>query len=180
MDDGTSSKPADSSRGGLGTVLERNINVLLERHKAQERKKTAQERFADAMTRFCGSLFSVYLHLALFGSWIVVNKWTSLPKWDPTLVILAMVGSVEAIFLSTFVLITQNRLAEEADKRSDLDLHISLLAEHEITRLITMVTAIAEKLNIPESRDPQLSELKKNVLPEDVLNTLEERKNNGT
>jgi uncharacterized membrane protein len=82
--------------------------------------------------------------------------------------------------LSTFVLITQNRLAEEADKRSDLDLHISLLAEHEITRLITMVTAIAEKLNIPESRDPQLSELKKNVLPEDVLNTLEERKNNGT
>src|SRR3712207_8814062 len=52
-------------------------------------------------------------------------------------VVLAMVASVEAIFLSTFVLISQNRMAALADKRADLDLQVSLLSEHEITRLIT-------------------------------------------
>ncbi len=170
------SSPPIRAATGLGTVLERNITALLERHKREEKSKTRHEHVADAMTRFSGSIWSVYIHFLIFGFWIVANKWTSFPKWDPTLVILAMAASVEAIFLSTFVLITQNRLSEEADKRSNLDLHISLLAEHEITRLLSMVTAIAEKLDLPESRDPQLSELKKDVSPEEILDTLEQKK----
>jgi uncharacterized membrane protein len=168
--------PTTPSPPGMATVLERNISALLERHKIEEHKKKLQERVADAFTHFCGSMLSVYFHLIVFGFWIVANKWTSLPKWDPTLVVLAMAASVEAIFLSTFVLITQNRLAEQADKRSELDLHISLLSEHEITRLLSIVTAIAEKLDLPESKDPQLDELKQNVSPEDVLDTLEQRR----
>ena len=52
-----------------------------------------------------------------------------------------MVASVEAIFLSTFVLITQNRMAAAADKRAELDLQISLLAEHEVTRIVAIVSA---------------------------------------
>jgi uncharacterized membrane protein len=170
------SSPTNSPPSGMATVLERNITALLERHKTEERQKTLEERVADSMTRFCGSMVSVYVHLFIFGFWIITNKWTAFPKWDPTLVILAMAASVEAIFLSTFVLITQNRLSAQADKRSDLDLHISLLAEHEITRLLTMMTAVAEKLDIPESKDPQLNELKKNVSPEDVLDKLEQKK----
>ncbi len=166
-------KPAST---GLSSVLERNILALLERHKAEEKQKTWHERLADTMTRFCGSMVSVYIHSVVFGFWIIANKWTSFPKWDPTLVILAMAASVEAIFLSTFVLITQNRLAAQADKRSDLDLHISLLAEHEITRILGVVTAIAKKLNLPEAKDPQLNELKKDVSPEDILDTLEQKK----
>jgi uncharacterized membrane protein len=52
----------------------------------------------------------VYLHLVIFGLWIVINlPWLPLPRFDPSYVILAMVASVEAIFLSTFILITQNR-----------------------------------------------------------------------
>ena len=83
----------------------------------------------------------VYLHLAFFGFWIVANLgWVpAVPSWDPSFVVLAMIASVEAIFLSTFVLISQNRMAAVADKRADLDLQISLLAEHEITRLVTLV-----------------------------------------
>ena len=56
---------------------------------------------------------------------------------------LAMVASVEAIFLSTFVLITQNRMAAAADRRADLDLQISLLTEHELTKLATLLTDMA-------------------------------------
>ena len=71
-----------------------------------------------------------------------------------------MFASVEAIFLSTFVLITQNRMAAQADRRADLDLHISLLAEHEVTRLITLVSTIAERMGIaPAVNKPELAEL---------------------
>ncbi len=85
-----------------------------------------------------------------------------------------MAASVEAIFLSTFVLITQNRMAALADQRADLDLQISLLAEHEVTRLITLVRAIADLMGIEESRDPELSEIAKDVQPEKVLDRIEE------
>jgi uncharacterized membrane protein len=84
-----------------------------------------------------------------------------------------MVASVEAIFLSTFVLISQNRMSALADKRADLDLQVSLLAEHEITRLITLVTAMAERMGIDQARDPELSELSRDVKPEKVMETME-------
>ncbi len=96
---------------------------------------------AEAVTRFSGSLKFVYLHLAIYSFWIVANLgWVPLvPRWDPTFVVLAMVASVEAIFVSTFVLITQNRMAAAAEKRAELDLQISLLAEHEVTKVVAMV-----------------------------------------
>ncbi|MBA2270147.1 MAG: DUF1003 domain-containing protein [Chthoniobacterales bacterium] len=85
-----------------------------------------------------------------------------------------MFASVEAIFLSTFVLISQNRMAEQADKRADLDLQASLLAEHEVMRLVTLVKQIAQRLEIEASRNPELEELEKDVRPEKVLDALEE------
>jgi uncharacterized membrane protein len=85
-----------------------------------------------------------------------------------------MVASVEAIFLSTFVLISQNRMAAAADKRADLDLQINLLAEHEVTKLITMVSAIADHLNINTNVESEVEELKQDVAPEAVLDEIEE------
>ncbi|HXF64259.1 MAG TPA: DUF1003 domain-containing protein [Caldilineaceae bacterium] len=166
----------------IAHVVERNIRALLERRQQEERRKGLQERLADSITRFTGSMTFVYLHLVLFGGWIATNiGWLPLPKFDPSLVILAMAASVEAIFLSTFVLISQNRMAAMADKRADLDLQISLLAEHEITRLLTLATAIADRLQIQGIEDPELSELAQDVFPESVLDTIEatEQEYNG-
>jgi uncharacterized membrane protein len=157
-------------------VVERNISALLDRRREENRAKTFQERIADRITRFAGSMVFVYLHVVIFGLWIFINVgWIPfIPRFDPSLVILAMEASVEAIFLSTFVLITQNRMAALADKRADLDLQVSLLAEHEITRLITLVRAIADRMNIEASHDPELSELSCDVQPERVLDKIEE------
>jgi uncharacterized membrane protein len=83
---------------------------------------------------------------------------------------------VEAIFLSTFVLISQNRMQAEADRRADLDLHISLLTEHELTKLAELVAAIAERLGLDAARRPEVEEIKRNVVPEAVLDELEARK----
>jgi uncharacterized membrane protein len=91
------------------------------------------------------------------------------------LVILAMVASVEAIFISTFVLISQNRMAEADDKRADLNLQICLLAEHETTELLTLVSAIADRLGVEIATREELEELKEQVRPEDVLDEIEEK-----
>ncbi len=127
------------------------------------------------MTRFTGSLLFVYLHLALYGFWIVANLgWVpGVPQWDETFVVLAMAASVEAIFLSTFVLITQNRMAAAAEKRAELDLQISLLSEHEITKVVAMVDAIADHLGISHEAKGEVEELKRNVAPEAVLDAID-------
>jgi uncharacterized membrane protein len=160
---------------GLSPVLERNIRALQLRRQREEKEATAEARLADAITRFTGSMRFVYLHLAFFGFWIVANLgWIpGVPAWDPSFVVLAMVASVEAIFLSTFVLISQNRMAAAADKRADLDLQVSLLAEHEVTRLVTLVSGIADRMGIKIEADGELEEITQDVAPEAVLDEIE-------
>jgi uncharacterized membrane protein len=160
---------------GLSPVLERNIRALQLRRQREEQEATAQERLAEAITGFTGSMRFVYLHLALFGFWIIANLgWVpGVPAWDPSFVVLAMMASVEAIFLSTFVLISQNRMAAAADKRADLDLQISLLAEHEVTRLATLVSGIADRMGVRTEADAELDEITQDVAPEAVLDELE-------
>jgi uncharacterized membrane protein len=158
----------------MSEVVERNVAALVQRRGREENSKGLQDRLADSISGFAGSMKSVCLHAALFGGWIVVNLgWTPIPKFDPSFVVLAMFASVEAIFLSTFVMITQNRMQAQADTRADLDLHISLLAEHEITRLLKLNIAMARRLGIEEGHDPHLHELARDVLPEKVLDQME-------
>jgi uncharacterized membrane protein len=163
--------PAD----GLTPTLARNIDAIMNRRRESQRTASAQERAAAAISKFAGSMVFVYIHLALYAFWIVANLgWIpGVTPWDPSLVILAMEASVEAIFLSTFVLINQNRMAAEDDLRADLDLQVSLLTEHETTRLIAMVEAIAAKLQVSIEKDEDLNELKKDVAPEAVLDHIE-------
>lgn len=159
----------------MAKVMERNIEALLARKQAEERRQPLQERVAATVTKFTGSMTFVYIHLLGFTSWIVINLgWTPLPEFDPTFVVLAMFASVEAIFLSTFVLITQNRMQAQADRRADLELQVNLLAEHEITRLLQLAGAIAERLGIDTAQDRELDELKRDVYPEQVLEKIQE------
>ncbi|MBI0534141.1 DUF1003 domain-containing protein [Roseomonas sp. KE2513] len=159
----------------LNRSLRRNIAALEERRRAEAAAATREERVAGAITAFTGSMRFVYLHLAFYGAWISVNLGLvpGVPKFDPSFVILAMEASVEAIFLSTFVLISQNRMAAAADKRADLDLQISLLAEHELTKLSEVVVKIAERLDVRVAADPEIQEVGRNVSPEAVLDEIE-------
>jgi uncharacterized membrane protein len=177
----TQSPPIHDHSPGLSPVIERNIAALLERQRAEQRRLRLQERLADRITRWAGSMNFVYLHVLLFGIWILSNiGWLPiLPRFDPSFVILAMFASVEAIFLSTFVLISQNRMSASAEKRSELDLQISLLAEHEITRLITMVSALARKARVEQPEPAELSDLQKDIAPEKVLDRIEHATKHG-
>jgi uncharacterized membrane protein len=162
------------SQEGMSYVVERNIAALLERRKQEEARKPREVKVADVITRFTGSMLFVYLHIILFGVWIMWNAGLlGLQKFDPSFVVLAMFASVEAIFLSTFVLISQNRMNEQADKRAELNLQVSLLAEHEVTRLISLVSAMAKKMEIEHDFHDELNELSKDVHPEKVMETME-------
>ncbi len=156
-------------------TLERNVRALSAQRREEERRKTAEARLADRITGFTGSMRFVYLHVLIYGAWIVENLgWAGLPRFDPDFVKLAMVASVEAIFLATFVLISQNRMAALAERRAELDLQISLLAEHEITRILSLVKATAERMGVEGARDPDLPALEQDVRPEAVLAKLDE------
>ena len=170
---GVRSRPTDNPP--FSRVLARNIDALMNSRRAEERHKGAQERISDAITRFTGSLRFVYIHAVLFGAWIVWNLgWIpGLPVFDPSFVVLAMTASVEAIFLSTFVLISQNRMQAQAEKRAELDLQISLLAEHEVTQLMTLLDAVARRLGVEHGDEREIDEAKQDVDPSAVLEAIE-------
>lgn len=160
---------------GLSPAMERNIRVLEERQRREQRSASLADRLADRTTHFVGSMTFVTLHAVIFGAWIAINAGfvPSVPHWDDSFIILGTGASVEAIFLSTFVLISQNRMAAQAEKRADLDLQISLLTEHEVTRLAALTASIAERLGIAAEADPEIREIKRDVAPETVLDRIE-------
>lgn len=155
--------------------LAANIEALAERRRRERRSAPFGARIAQRITAFAGSMTFVLLHLFFYGFWIAANLGLlpGVAPWDESFVMLAMQASVEAIFLSTFVLINQNRQAEQADRRADLDLHVGLLAEDELSKLARIVGRIADRLDVPVESDT-LDEITKNVDPERVLDAIGE------
>ena len=162
----------------LSDVVERNIRTILRLRSKYAQSRGLQDRLADAITERSGRLSFVYLHIIWFGVWIVLNAgWFGIKPFDPyPYGLLTTVVSLEAIFLSTFVLISQNRLSEEADRRAELDLHIGLLTEAELTRVLKMLHAIREKLGIECDDQTELADLEMPTNPEDVLVEIERLK----
>ncbi len=154
----------------LSNVVENNIRTLLRLRAQRSRERNLQDRMADGITYLSGRMGFVYFHVIWFAAWIAMNTGQIGVKiFDPyPYGLLTMVVSLEAIFLSTFVLISQNRLSEEADRRADLDLHIGLLSEAEMTVALKMLRSIQEKLAI-DTNDPAVEDLLMTTSPEDVL-----------
>jgi uncharacterized membrane protein len=155
----------------LSHIIERNIRTITRLRRQTARERHVQDRLADAITSLSGSMLFVYLHILWFGAWLLVNTGhMGLTPFDPfPYGLLTMIVSLEAIFLATFVLISQNRFSDAADRRMELDLQIGLLAEHEITRVLQMLDAIQDKLGIDNDADSTLADLEMETKPEDVL-----------
>ena len=161
----------------IADIIEQNIQTMLHVRGVEDSRKTAQDRLADALTRFSGNMWFVYLHVAWFGWWIADNTGLIGGRiFDPyPFGLLTLIVSLEAIFLATFVLISQNRAAAVADMRSDLDLQIDLLAEYEITQLLRLVTAIGKKLDVPGCEGAELDQLEKPVAVGEVIKEMQQR-----
>jgi len=155
-------------------IVERNVNALLNRKKEDREKRSLTEKIVDAITSFAASMVSVFTHSVLFGIWIFWNLgFLGLKPFDANFIILATFAAVEAIFLTTFVLIGQKQMNAQAEKWAELDLQISLLTEHEVTKVLTVVTSLAKKLSIEVVEDKEIEELSKDIHPDNVLDTME-------
>ena len=159
----------------LCDTMENNIRTLSDQRHREASERNFQDKVADVITVFSGDMRFVYFHVVAFAVWIVINlPFKGHKPIDPfPFNFLTMVVSLEAIFLSTFVLISQNRMAAQADRRAELDLHIGLLTEHEMTRAIKMLDAIQDKLGIDNDGDKELHELEQDIRPQDVIALLE-------
>ena len=168
------------ARPQLASTLRDNIDRLTAREGEEARTAPLGDRIARRVTDFTGSMPFVVLHLLLYGAWIAINARLvpGAPRFDPTFVVLAMTASVEAIFLSTFVLIAQNRMQASSDRRADLDLHVTLLTEHELTRIAVLVERIAERVGV-EVADPEFAEVKRNIEPNMVLDAIDAAPDDG-
>lgn len=168
----TNTKLKESPR--MVKVVERNINALFNRKKNELSKRRLKVKIVDSLAAFASSIVSVYFHFTFFGFWIIWNLgWLKIKPIDPHFVFLVIFAALETIFLSTFVLISQKRTNIEIEKRTELGLQIELLTEHEVTRIMNLVIAIAKKMEIKIADDKEIEELSRDIHPEKVLDSLE-------
>lgn len=151
------------------------MRALVEHAAEEELSRPTADRVATAIWRFAGTMKFVYSHIVLFGFWALLDLgWIpGVPSPDPQFTILGTTAAVEAIFLATFVLMAQLRMADMADRRNHLDVQVSLLAEQEITQILRLVAAISERMGIKAAEDPEIQELLKDLKPRDVLDRIE-------
>jgi len=110
--------------------------MLQQPKEVREKRMTRSERLAARIATFTGSMAFVWIHVTLFVLWIVANLFLSSDAWDPyPYIFLTLVVSLEAIFLSTFVLIAQNRESKRNEIREQLDYEVNVKAEKEIQEI---------------------------------------------
>lgn len=127
-------------------------------------KRSRLEKFADWMTQTFGSIPFLLVHFAWFVLWILINLGLipGVKIFDPfPFGLLTMVVSLEAIFLSVIVLISQNRGSKVDDLREEIDLQVDIIAEQELTKLLHMVAKLMEKQGIDISQDAELQQMLK-------------------
>lgn len=130
-----------------------NIRSVADMQKHLDEQRTLSERIADMIGGFSGSMSFVVIHLIVFAAWFLINTLPlGIRHFDPyPFILLAMVVSVEAVLLSTFVLMKQNRMQRQSDIRDHINLQIDLLSEKEITKTLQLLLAICRKLDIDPS-----------------------------
>jgi uncharacterized membrane protein len=157
-------------------AVARNIEEVVALEQRDRLKMGFNEHLANWLAAFSGSMLFVWLHVLWFGAWVVINMgWIGLSKFDPfPFGLLTMTVSLESIFLSTFVLISQNRQALQADRRAKVDVQVNALAEQEVTKLIQMVDEIQAHLGMPRERDRELVELKQRTDLTQMMDAIDE------
>jgi uncharacterized membrane protein len=165
-------------------IIRKNIATITEMQHREDAALPVQEKIAGWITAFSGSMIFVYIHAVWFGLWILLNvgfiRIPYLSLFDPyPFGLLTLVVSLEAIFLSTFVLIAQNRLAQQSERRAELDLHINLLAEQKAAKVLEMLDQIVCQLDQTSSKfnlktDTEVSALEISPPLEEVLELIQE------
>jgi len=166
MDRTTNARPAppasrpESSERAPSAPTRTNIEAVLELERDTRSDRTALERLTDVVSATASSTGFIVTHVIWFSAWVVLNVFLG-QRFDPyPFSLLTLVVSLEAILLTGFVLISQDRMTKLADRRAHLDLQINLLAEQELTAILKVVCLIADQTGVELAGcDPHLDQL---------------------
>jgi uncharacterized membrane protein len=159
-------------------VVLQNIRTICELEQKALDQRSWGERLGDGISHYAGRAWFIGLHFLWFATWIVLNAGVvpRVPEFDPyPYPFLTFVVSLEAIFLSLFILMSQNRAARQADQRAHLDLQINLLAEVESTRLLEMLKALCDHHGLSAGLSPDIQQLARPTEPKTLVNELKDR-----
>ncbi len=162
-----------SSKPGPIAEAEAHKNLIKKRREQirsvkakMDQNRTVTDKIADMINQAFGTSWFLILNGLWFGLWMFVNTGLIpfIKPFDPfPFGLLTMMVSLEAIFLSIFVLISQNRASKIGDLREEIDLQINVQAEHEITRILCMVDEIHDHLGLSPQDDAELKKMKKKM-----------------
>jgi len=172
---------SNGSIAELEKELRNNVDKIVALEREHKEAQTRGEKLSELIAAFCGSTIFVYINALWFGGWILANSIMSEP-FDPfPFTFLTLVVSLEAIFLSIFILISQNNQTILSERRNHLDLQINILAEQENTKMLELLQLIADKVGI-DSDDSKTAALLTPVEPvkvvEHIVAASEENNNN--
>lgn len=152
----------------------KNIRAICALEEQALADRTLSARVGDAIATHAGRTWFIVVHLLWFAVWI----WLNLPggkAFDPfPFPLLTMIVSLESIFLSLFILMSQNRSGLQAERRNHLDLQINLLAEDENTKMLQMLQAICEHHGLKIAKDPEVKAMAQRTEVSDVITAISE------
>jgi uncharacterized membrane protein len=154
----------------------RNIKQICELEQSALANRTLSARIGDVIAREAGRMLFIIFHIVWFAVWLVLNISShGKSTFDPfPFAFLTMIVSLESIFLSLFILMSQNRSGLQADQRNHLDLQINLLSEDENTKMLQMLKALCEHHKLAIGNDPEIAAMGKRTEIKAVLSELQE------
>ena len=159
--------------------LANNVEAIVRLEEEALRERTRGERLSDAVTLFIGSTKAVVLHLAIFACWVIanVNLIPGLKPFDPfPFGILTLIFSGEGVFLAIFILISQNSMTRQVNRRAHLDLQISMLAEQELTLILRLQQRLCRHLGLePEEVAAELQQMVRPTDVEELVSQIKEK-----
>ncbi len=152
----------------------KNISAICKIEEEALRARSFGERVGDTIARHAGRMWFITSHMVWFTFWIGANLGLlKVRPFDPyPFPFLTFVVSLEAIFLSLFILMSQNRTQRQADARAHLDLQINLLAEQEATKMLQLLHSLCVHHGVANANDPELQYLQNRTEPAELLDDL--------
>jgi len=159
-------------------LASRHIKAISDLEQQALQRRTGAEKISDFIVSQAGRVWAIILHLAWFALWILWNS-GHIPRarpFDPFPYMgLSTIVSLEAIFLSLFILISQNRASRRADERAHLDLQVNLLSEREVTKMLQLLQALCAYHGLPGANDAEVTELLRETEPAIIARELEQQ-----
>jgi uncharacterized membrane protein len=158
------------------TLQPQSIDDVLKLEAKERRKASLSDKIADKITTFSGSMLYVFLHIIWFGAWITINLnfVPGVKQFDPfPFSLLTMIVSLEAIILTSFVLISQNKQSHTADKRAKLDLQINILTERENSKMLQLIVDLHHHFKLSKKHTREVKKLEKKTNIDDLLKRLD-------